>query len=174
MQQMDIQENIINKVAQSGLVSFDLATLYPQGERVLYDIKVNLFHELILKEKDFRQFVKEHDWTAYTGKHVAITCSTDAIVPTWAYMLLASKLSPYAKSVVFGDLDALETILYDRAIASYDFESLKDQRIVVKGCGEIEFPVSSFVTLTQKLSSIAKSIMYGEPCSTVPIFKRKD
>src|SRR5687767_717248 len=107
---MQIQENIVNKVAQSGLISFDLAELYPQGERVLYDIKDNLFHGLILREKDFREFVKEHDWSSYAGKHIAIICSADAVVPTWAYMLLANKLAPYAASVIFGDLETLETI----------------------------------------------------------------
>src|ERR1700733_1009311 len=107
---MDIQENIINKVAQSGLVSIDPASFYPQGERVLYDIKDNLFMELMLREKDFREFIKEHDWSQYAGKKVAITCTTDAIVPTWAYMLLANRMAPYAADVVFGNLDTLETI----------------------------------------------------------------
>lgn len=171
---MDIQENIVNRVAQSGLVSFDLADLYPIGERVLYDIKDNLFHGLILREKDFREFVKEHEWSQYSGKHVAITCTADAIVPTWAYMLLANKLTPYAETVVFGSLRTLETILFDRAVNALDVEKYRDQRLVIKGCGDIEVPVSAFVTLTQKLTRTTKSIMYGEPCSTVPIFKRKD
>ena len=171
---MDIQENIVNKVAQSGLVSFDLADLYPQGERVIYDIKGNLFHGLILREKDFREFVKEHDWTLYTGKHVAIVCSADAIVPTWAYMLLASKLAPYAGSVVFGNLETLETVLFQQEINKVNLENFRDQRIVIKGCGDIAVPVSAFVEITSRLAAVAKSIMYGEPCSTVPIYKRKD
>ncbi|WP_026897724.1 DUF2480 family protein [Daejeonella oryzae] len=171
---MDIQENIINKVAQSGLVSIDLADLYPAGERVLYDIKDNLFHGLILREKDFREFVKEHDWTQYQDKHVAVICSADAIVPTWAFMLLATKLSPFAASVVFGNLDTLETILFQRQLSNIDAELYRDQRVVIKGCGEIAVPISAYLEITSRLTGIAKSIMYGEPCSTVPIYKRKD
>jgi hypothetical protein len=171
---MEIQENIINKVAQSGLISFDLADLYPLGERIVYDIKENLFHGLILKEKDFREFVKEHDWSQYKGKHVALYCSTDAIVPTWAYMLLANKMAPFAETIVFGTLETLEAILFERAVAKLDMDQYKDQRVVVKGCGDIAVPVSAYVEFTSRLSKVAKSIMYGEPCSTVPIFKRKD
>lgn len=171
---MDIQENIINKVAQSGLLSFDLAELYPQGDRIVYDIKDNLFHGLMLKEKDFREFIKDHNWEIYAGKHIAITCSADAIVPTWAYMLLANRLAPYAKTVVFGNLELLETILFERALEKLDLEKYRDQRIVIKGCGEVAIPEFAFIDLTVKLTGIAKSIMYGEPCSTVPIYKRKD
>ncbi len=170
---MEIQETIINKVAQSGLVTIDLAHFAPQGERVVYDIKDNLFHGLILREKDFREFVKEHDWQQYEGKFVAITCTADAIVPTWAYMLLANRLEPYAKDIVFGDLNTLETILYERALNNLEMEKYKDQRVVVKGCGDIPIPESAFVKFTTMLSKVAKSIMYGEPCSTVPVFKRK-
>lgn len=171
---MQIQENIVNKVAQSGLISFDLAELYPRGERVLYDIKDNLFHGLILREKDFREFVKEHDWSSYSAKYVAIICSADAVVPTWAYMLLASKLAPYASSVIFGDLDILETLLFQQALDQLDLEIYRDQRVVIKGCGDIAVPTSAYVQLTSKLTGIVKSIMYGEPCSTVPIYKRRD
>ncbi|WP_256012700.1 DUF2480 family protein [Desertivirga xinjiangensis] len=171
---MDIQENIVNKVAQSGLISFDLADIYPAGERVIYDIKDNLFHGLILKEKDFREFIKQHDWAQYGGKHVAVICSTDAVVPTWAYMLLANRLAPYAATVVFGSLETLETLLFDRVINRLDMEKYRDERIVIKGCGEIDIPVSAYVELTSKLTKVAKSIMYGEPCSTVPVYKRKD
>ncbi len=170
---MEIQETIINKVAQSGLVTIDLAHFAPQGERVVNDIKDNLFHGLILREKDFREFVKEHDWQQYEGKFVAITCTADAIVPTWAYMLLANRLEPYAKDIVFGDLNTLETILYERALNNLEMEKYKDQRVVVKGCGDIPIPESAFVKFTTMLSKVAKSIMYGEPCSTVPVFKRK-
>ncbi len=171
---MQVQENIVNKVAQSGLMSIDLADLYPGGDRMLYDIKDNLFHGLILREKDFREFVKEHDWTQYQDKHVAITCTADAIVPTWAYMLLANRMAPYARTVVFGDLKTLETILFDRELQKIDLEKYRDQRVVIKGCGEIAVPESAFVDFTSKLSGVTKSIMYGEPCSTVPIYKRKD
>lgn len=171
---MDIQKEIINKVAGSNLITFDLADLYPQGERIVFDIKEHLFQGLLLREKDFREMIKNADWSKYQDQHVAIICSSDAIVPTWAYMLLANKLSPYVKTVIFGGLDKLESILFDRALAKLDMEPYRDQRVVVKGCGEIPVPISSFVELTAKLSAVAKSIMYGEPCSTVPIFKRKD
>ena len=170
---MKIEETIVNKVAQSGLLTVDLADLYPQGERVIYDIKDNLFQGLILKEKDFREFVKTHDWQQYEGKYVAITCSVDAIVPTWAYMLVANRLEPYAEGVVFGDRATLETVLYERALEQLDMEKYRDQRVVVKGCGDTKVPESAFVKFTTMLSKVAKSIMYGEPCSTVPVFKRK-
>ncbi|WP_419801812.1 DUF2480 family protein [Mucilaginibacter sp.] len=171
---MDIQENIVNKVAQSGLVTFDPASLYPAGERVLYDVKDNLFMGLMLREKDFREFIKQHDWQQYQDKFVAITCSADAIVPTWAYMLLANKLSGIAKKVVFGDLDTLETVLFEEAINKIDIEKFRDQRMVIKGCGDIAVPESAYVSLAFRLTSVVKSILYGEPCSTVPVYKRKE
>jgi len=171
---MDIQENIINKVAQSGLVTFDPASLYPVGERVLYDIKDNLFMGLMLREKDFREFIKAHDWQQYQDKYVAVTCSADAIVPTWAYMLLANKLNPYAKKVVFGDLNTLETVLFEEAISKINLEAFRDQRVVIKGCGDITVPESAYVSLTFRLTAVVKSILYGEPCSTVPVYKRKE
>jgi hypothetical protein len=171
---MEIQENIINKVAQSGLVSLDPASFYPPGERVIYDIKNNLFHGLILREKDFREFVKEHDWAQYQGKNVGITCTADAIVPTWAYMLVANRMAPYAREVVFGDRDTLETVLFEKALSGLDIEQYRNQRIVIKGCGDVEVPASAYVELTKKLSPVVKSLMFGEPCSTVPIYKKKE
>lgn len=171
---MEIQENIINKVAQSGLVTLDPAQFYAPGERVVYDIKDNLFHGLILREKDFREFVKTHDWAQYQGKNVAVTCTADAIVPAWAYMLLANRLAPYARQVVFGDAEVLETVLFVKEVSRLDVEQYRDQRVVIKGCGDIPVPVSAYVELTQRLTPVAKSLMFGEPCSTVPIYKRKD
>jgi hypothetical protein len=171
---MDIQENIINKVAQSGLVTLDPAAFYPPGDRVIYDIKDNLFQEMILREKDFREFVKAHDWAQYQGKNVGITCTADAIVPAWAYMLIANRLAPYAREVVFGNQDVLETVLFEKAMTGMDIEQYRDQRIVIKGCGETDVPVSAYVELTKKLTPVVRSIMFGEPCSTVPIYKRKD
>ncbi|RZK49441.1 MAG: DUF2480 family protein [Pedobacter sp.] len=170
---MDIQENIVNKVASSGLVTLNLEEYYPQGERVVYDIKDNLFHGLMLREKDFREFLKEHDWTQYEGKYVAITCSADAIVPTWAYMLLANKMAPYAKEVIFGDTTQLEAHLFHKAIQQINIHEFEGQRVVVKGCANIEVPVAAYVELTKLLTPVVKSIMYGEPCSTVPIYKKK-
>jgi len=171
---MDIQENIVNKVASSGLITFNLEDYFHKGERLVYDIKDNLFHGLILKEQDFRAFIKEHDWQQYSGKNVAITCSADAIVPTWAYMLLANRMKPYANEVVFGDLETLEAILYTKALASVDISKFAGERVVIKGCADLEVPVSAYVEITALLTPVVKSIMYGEPCSTVPIYKRKD
>lgn len=171
---MDIQENIVNKVAQSGLITIDLAKYAINPEDIIiYDIKENLFHGLILREKDFRDFIKEHDWSQYQGKHIGITCSADAIVPTWAYMLLANKFSFVAQSVTFGIQEDVIREQFTAAINAIDYTMYQDQRIVVKGCGDIYIPESAFVTFTAKLSQVAKSIMYGEPCSTVPVFKRK-
>jgi hypothetical protein len=171
---MEIQENFVNKVAASGLITFNLEEYLHPGERVVYDIKDNLFHGLMLREKDFREFVKTHDWESYKGKNVAIICSADAIVPTWAYMLLANKLKPYANEVVFGSLETLETVLFSKALAKIDLKAFEGERVVVKGCADIDLPVSAYVEITNLLSPVVKSIMYGEPCSTVPIYKRKD
>ncbi|SES26183.1 DUF2480 family protein [Pedobacter rhizosphaerae] len=171
---MEIQENIINKVANSGLITLNLEDFYDKEERVLYDIKENLFHGLILKEKDFRDFIKNHDWSQYQDKNVAIICSTDAIVPTWAYMLLASRMKPFAKEIVFGGLDTLEAVMFAKALAKINPEDYRNERVVVKGCGDIDIPVSAYVEVTNLLTPVVKSIMFGEPCSTVPVFKRKD
>lgn len=170
---MDIQENIVNKVAQSGLITIDLADYAPTEEIFIYDIKDNLFHGLILKEKDFRDFIKNHDWSIYANRHVGIVCSADAIVPTWAYMLLANRFSEVALSVHFGDEEQVRGVLFERQLAKIDYDQYADQRIVVKGCGDVPVPNAAFVTFTAELSRVAKSIMYGEPCSTVPVFKRK-
>jgi hypothetical protein len=166
-------EEIINKVALSGLITLDLEDYYHRGERVVYDLKDNLFMGMILKEKDFREFLKTHDWTQYTGKNVAITCTEDAIVPTWAYMLLALHLRPHAHSVVFGDLDDLEAKLFYDALQAINPEDYRDARVVVKGCSKHPVPTAAYVEITQKLQPVAKSLMFGEPCSTVPLFKRK-
>lgn len=170
---MEVQNQIVNKVAQSGLITFDLATLKPIGERVELDMKDYLFQGLILREKDFREFIKTHDWAQYKNKNIAISCSTDAIIPTWAYMLLANKLEPYANEVVFGDLKTLETVLYRKALAALDMNQFRDERVIIKGCGDIHVPESAFIYFTTQLSKVAKSIMYGEACSSVPVFKRK-
>jgi len=164
-----MEKEIINKVEQSGLVQFDLEKLRVRGERVLFDIKPWLFEELILREKDFRVHVTEHNWSKYKDKFVAITCTADAIVPTWAFMLVATALQPHAKKIVFGDLQKLEEELYNDAIKSLNIDEYKDQRLIIKGCGEV--PVSAFVNLVGKLQPYVKSIMYGEPCSTVPLYK---
>jgi hypothetical protein len=170
---MEVQNTIVNKVAQSGLITFDLATLKAKGEMIEMDMKDYLFHGLILREKDFREFIKSHDWTQYKDKNIAITCSTDAIIPTWAYMLLANRLEPYANEVIFGDLQTLETILYREAISKLDMSQFQDERVIIKGCGDIHIPESAFIYFTTRLTKVVKSIMYGEACSSVPVYKRK-
>lgn len=164
---------IVNKVAQSGLIEFNLEDFYPEGERVVFDIKPLLFQELILKEKDFREFVSKEDWKKYEGKFVAITCTSDAIVPTWAYMLLSTALEPFAKKIVFGNIETLETVLFHEQLNKINTEDFRDKRVVIKGCSNKEVPVNAYVEITAKLRPVAKSIMYGEPCSTVPLYKKK-
>lgn len=168
-----MSDEIINKVAGSGLVTIDLETFFPEGERVLFDIKPLLFQELILKEKDFREYIKNEDWSKYKNKFVAIVCSSEAIVPTWAYMLLSLQLEPFAKKIVFGNLEELEIILFEEAINKMDLSQYKDARIVIKGCSKKSVPINAYLKLSTVLRPIVKSIMYGEPCSTVPLYKAK-
>lgn len=167
-----MEADIVNRVANSGLVTLDLEAYYHPGERVVYDLKDNLYMGLILKEKEFRAFLKEHDWRQYTGKNVAITCTEDAIVPTWAYMLLTLQLQPYAHTVVFGTLADLEEKLYFDAIAAINPEAYRDARVVIKGCSKVAVPTSAYVEITRKLTPVVQSILFGEPCSTVPLYKR--
>jgi hypothetical protein len=167
-----MEEAIINRVANSGLITFDLEDLYQKGERAFYDLKDNLFMEMILKEKDFRAFLKENDWSFYNEKHVAIGCSVDAIVPTWAYMLLGLKLEEYAKTVHFGDLDSLEIHLFQKELVKIDFSQYEGARVVIKGCSKVAVPTESYVDVANRLKPFAKSLMFGEPCSTVPLYKK--
>jgi hypothetical protein len=169
---MDHQEQIINRVSRSPLVTIDLETLYHPGERVVYDLKDNLYQELILREKDFRDFIGNNDWSVYKNKNVALICSTEAIVPTWAYMLLTSRLGHYAHKVVLGDLKTLEDVLFRDALSTIDVNQYADAKVVIKGCSKLPVPESAYVEITRLLLPIASSIMYGEPCSTVPIFKK--
>jgi hypothetical protein len=165
-------EPIVNKVAESGLITLDLEQFYPKGEMKTFDLKGYLFMELILKEKDFRTALQNTDWEVYRDAFVAVTCSADAIIPVWAYMLVASYLQPVAREVVFGTEQELINTILQRNIQQMDAAEYTDQRIVVKGCGDIHIPETAYVAVTQKLRPYAKSIMYGEPCSTVPIFKK--
>ncbi len=167
-------EPIINKVASSGLITIDLEDLYPEQERILFDLKPWLFQELILREKDFRENLKTHDWSQYKNKFVAVVCSADAIVPAWTYMLIFSQLEPVAKKIVFGDLKRLEEEIFEDVIAQIDAEKYRDQRVIIKGCSKKEIPFFTYAALTAKLRPLVKSIMFGEPCSTVPVYKRKD
>lgn len=164
---------IINKVANSKLITFDLEEYYTPGDRILYDIKDNLFQGLILREKDFREFLMTFDWSAaYKDKFVAIHCSVEAIVPTWAYMLLSAKITPFAKKVIFGTLSDLEDLLFREQLSKLDPNDYKDTKVVIKGCSKVAVPESAYVEITRLLQPVVSSIMYGEPCSTVPIFKR--
>lgn len=168
-----MEDIIVNRVAKSGLISLDLEDFYDSGERVLYDLKDNLFMGLILKEKDFREFLKSHDWSQYSGKNIAITCTEDAVIPTWAYMLLAIQLEPFAKTIVFGNLEDLEQKLYDEALAKINFEEYAGAKVVVKGCSKVAVPTTAYVEVTRRLRPYAQSIMFGEPCSTVPLYKKR-
>jgi hypothetical protein len=167
------EEEIINRVANSKLVTFDLEEIYPEGERVLFDIKDWLFQELILKEKDFRVFVKNHDWSQYKNKFVAITCSVDAIIPSWAFMLVAAELTPFANKVVVGNLELLETVIYQELISFLDLKDFANKPIILKGCADKPIPNTAYAMLIQKLQPIAKSLLFGEACSTVPLYKSK-
>ncbi len=166
-------DEIVNKVSNSQLISFDLEEFYTPGERVSFDIKDFLFQGIILKEKEFRDSIKSYDWSQYSEKHVAIICSTDAIIPTWAFMLSSIALEPHAKRVVFGNLSELESQLFYDSLSQVDWEKYRDKKIVIKGCSKVEVPLSAYVEVTNRLRSIANSIMFGEPCSTVPLFKKK-
>ena len=164
-------EEIINRVVNSKLKTFDLEEIYPEGERIVLDIKDWLFQELILKEKDFRAFVKKHDWSQYKNSFVAVSCSVDAIIPSWAFMLVVSELTSFANKVVIGDLELLETAIYQELISFLDFKEYIDLPVIIKGCSNKPIPNSAYAFLIEKLQPIATSIMFGEACSTLPNYK---
>lgn len=164
---------IINKVAGSGIVTIDLAEFAETAEQVVLDIRPHLFMEQILKEKDFREFIKNHDWSQFSGKIVGITCSADAIIPTWAYMLISIALEPHAKKVYFASAAEMDQLLFAEKLASLDARAYVDARVVIKGCNDVSVPVNAYVMLAAKLRPFVKSMMYGEPCSTVPLYKAK-
>ena len=168
-----MQNEIVNKVAQSKLITFNLEDYYPQGNRVVLDIKDWLFEGFILKEKEFRAFVDAHDWSRYEGAYVAMQCSTDAIVPGWAYLLLSVKLSGIAKKAIQGSLVDLETSIYQSVIENIDVSEYQDKLIIIKGCSKKPVPANAYLFLAERLKPVAKSIMYGEACSSVPLYKRK-
>lgn len=163
---------IINKVASSGLITFNLAEYYTPGERYVIDIKDWLFMELMLKEKDFRDHVKQHDWSKYHNQCVAVHCTSDAIVPTWAYMLIATRLQPHTEYFIFGTAEQLEIDLFQRKLSTVDFSAFSGQKIVIKGCSDVKVPETIYVELTRRLMPYAEKLMYGEPCSTVPLYKK--
>jgi hypothetical protein len=168
-----MDDSLINKVSQSSLLEIDLEQYYPKGEFATFDLKEYLFMGLILKEKDFREALKGIDFSVYNNKLVAVTCSADAIIPVWAYMLVASYLQPFAKDIVFGDEGFLHKTLFLKNINTIDTETFTDKRVVIKGCGDLPIGEFAYLEITKLLRPVAKSIMYGEPCSTVPIFKKK-
>ena len=168
-----MNDPLINKVAESGLITIDPANYYPTEDIKLFDLKDFLFMGLILKEKDFREALKNFDWEQYRNKYVAVTCSADAIIPVWAWMLIATFLQPIANEIVMGDEKELHKTIFLKNLSRINVDEFTDKRIVVKGCGET--PIGDFVymELTKLLQPVAKSIMYGEPCSTVPVYKKK-
>lgn len=167
-----MSEPIINKVAESGLVTIDLENYYPREETAVFDLKDHLFMGLILKEKDFREALKKLDWDPFKGKHVAVTCSVDAVIPVWAYMLVASYLQPFAKEIIMGDEKELHKALFLKNLSTISIGEFTDKRIVIKGCGETPIGDFAYMEITKLLRPVAKSIMYGEPCSTVPVYKQ--
>ncbi|QMU66312.1 MAG: DUF2480 family protein [Flavobacteriaceae bacterium] len=167
-----MEEEIINRVANSKLITIDLEELYPEGERVLFDIKDWLYEGIVLKEKDFREHVKGHDWTQYKGQYVALTCSEDVIIPSWAYLLLSAELAPYAITVVVGNLELLETVLFQKGIEDMSIVDYIDKPVIIKGCADKPIPASAFTWLAQKLQPVVGKMMYGEACSTVPLYKK--
>jgi hypothetical protein len=168
-----MEGEIVNKVAQSALVTLDLESFYPKGEIMLFDLKPYLFMDLIIKEKEFRAAMQELDWTPYQDKIVALTCTADVIIPVWAYMLVTSYLQPLVKDIIMGDEQMAVRETLAKRIAAVDIEKFRDQRVVVKGCGDLQIGEFAYVDITRRLRPVVKSIMYGEPCSTVPVFKKK-
>ena len=168
-----MEDIIINKVAQSAIETIDLEKFYPEGETAIFDLKEYLFMELILKEKDYRERLKNQDWSAYQNKNVCITCSADAIIPLWAYMLATTYLGPIAKEVMVGSAAFMHEVLFLKNLWKIDAKEYEGKRIVIKGCGEKEIPAPAYAEITKILRPVAKSIMYGEPCSTVPVYKQR-
>jgi len=169
---MENNKPLVNRVAASGLITINLEDFFPTGEVVIFDIKDYLYKELMLKEKDFRATLKEHNWEQYQDRHLLVYCSTDAIVPVWAYMLVTAYAAPYATSVYNGEVTSFYQQAFHHALLNFDAAQYEAKRIVIKGCSNKPVPVSAYVELTRLLQPYAQSIMYGEPCSTVPIFKR--
>ena len=168
---MNGDEPITNKVASSGILTLDLEELYPQGERVVFDLKPLLWQEIALKEDDLRAFCKTHDWPRYKDKFVAVHCSVDAIIPTWAFMLIATHLQPHAAFVTQGDGEALERTLFTRFVQQLDVAPWRDAKVMVKGCSKLPVPLNAYVELSAKLMPVVKSLMFGEPCGAVPLYK---
>jgi len=166
-------EEIINRVAKSKLKTIDLEDFYPKGPRTSIDIKNWLFHELILKEKDFRESLKNHDWSQYKNHYIALTCSSDAIIPSWAYMLIATYTSPFAIKTIVGNLQQLDIAIFQDMLNNFSVEAYKNVPVIIKGCSNKPIPETAYIQLIEKLQPVAKSIMFGEACSTVALYKKK-
>lgn len=165
-------EDIVNRIANSSLITIDLEDYYPAGERTVLDIKDWLYEGLILKEKEFRNTLKNFDWQQFKNHHIALCCSSEAIIPAWAFLLIQTHLHGIAKTVVFGTLEILETVLYTTIIDNLDVSVYKDKPVIVKGCSDKAVPQNAYLLLSKKLQGVARSIMYGEACSAVPLFKK--
>ena len=168
-----MNESFVNKVAESGLITIDLETYYPKGEVAVFDMKDYLFMQMILKEKDFREALKNLDWSVFSNKNVALTCTADAIIPVWAWMLVATYLQPVAKEIVMGDEKELHKTLFLKNLSAINVNEFTDKRVVIKVCGETPVADYVYMEITKLLRPVAKSIMYGEPCSTVPVYKKR-
>lgn len=169
---MEKTDEIVNRVALSPLVTVDLADYHDSQPRVVLDIAPQLYMGLILKEQPFRDWLAQEDWSKYQGQHVVITNSVDAIIPGWAWMLIAIQLQPFASTIVFGSVADLEKEIWRKNLDKIDYNSLAGKKIVVKGCGDIDIPTATFVEFISRLRPIADKLMYGEPCSTVPLYKK--
>lgn len=167
-----MDQPLINRVANSGLITLKLEEFFPTQELAIFDLKDYLFMEMILKEKDFREALKEHNWEKYQGKILLVYCSADAVIPVWAYMLVATYAAPYAYDIFQGSADDFYRSYFLRQLDQLDMEQYRDQRLVIKGCSDHPVPPAAYLEITRKLQPLVKSIMYGEPCSTVPVYKQ--
>ena len=166
-------DEIINRVANSKLITINLEDYYPQGKRIIFEIKDWLFEGFVLREKDFRDQAKQFDWAQFQDQYVALTCSSDAIIPAWAFILLSIHLEPFAKKTVIGTLELLETSIYQEVLNTLDISEFSNKPIIIKGCSKKPVPQNAYIMLANKLKPVAQSIMYGEACSSVPLYKKK-
>ena len=168
-----MEEEIINRVANSVLVTINLEDYYPKGQRFLFDIKDWLYEGFVLREKEFRDQIASYNWSQYQDSYVALTCSSDAIIPGWAFMLISLQLESFAKKTIIGTLENLETAIYQDVLSTLDVSEFANKPLIIKGCSKKPVPQNAYIMLASKLKPIAKSIMYGEACSSVPLYKRK-
>jgi hypothetical protein len=169
---MNTDTEIVNRVANSSLITLDLEALYPEGARLGFDLEPFLYQGLVLREKDFREAIAAFDWEQYRNANVYVYCSADAIVPTWAYMLVSLKLTTVAQFVVNGSAEVLEIVLFRKVIQELDLSQYEDKKIVVKGCSKLPVPTDTYMEITRLLAPIVQSLMFGEPCSNVPLYKK--